>query len=98
MSMATAADGISADEARAIAREAWIYAYAPLQNYQTMYDQTQNEAFGGYLGGFDQFRHYARSSTPADTDIVTSNNDTPYSWAWLDLRTEPMVLPLIEEK
>jgi len=40
MSMATAADRISADEARAIAREAWIYAYAPLQDYQTMYVQT----------------------------------------------------------
>jgi len=86
--------GISADEARAITHEAWAYAYAPLQGYQTMYNQTQNKAFGGYVGGFNQFRHYARSSTPADTDIVTPNNDTPYSWAWLDLRAEPMVLSL----
>jgi hypothetical protein len=85
---------LSADEARAITREAWGYAYAPLQGYQTMYNQTQNTAFGGYVGGFNKFRHYARSSTPADTDIVTPNNDTPYSWAWLDLRAEPMVLSL----
>ncbi|MFM7735864.1 MAG: DUF1254 domain-containing protein, partial [Alphaproteobacteria bacterium] len=35
-----------------------------------------------------------RSATPADKDIVTPNNDTPYSWAWLDLRGEPMVLTL----
>ena len=82
---------ITPDEAKAIAREAWAYAYAPLQGYQTMYNQTQNKAFGGYVGGFNQFRHYARSATPADTDIVTPNNDTPYSWAWLDLRAEPMV-------
>ena len=94
MSMTNGTTGISADEARAIAREAWAYAYAPLQGYQTMYNQTQNTAFGGYVGGFNQFRHYARSSTPADTDIVTPNNDTPYSWAWLDLRAEPMVLSL----
>jgi hypothetical protein len=94
MSMTNAGDGITADEARAIAREAWAYAYAPLQGYQTMYNQTQNDAFGGYVGGFNTFRHYARSSTPADTDIVTPNNDTPYSWAWLDLRAEPMVLTL----
>jgi len=85
---------ITPDEAKAIAREAWAYAYAPLQGYQTMYNQTQNKAFGGYVGGFNQFRHYARSATPADTDIVTPNNDTPYSWAWLDLRAEPMVLSL----
>jgi hypothetical protein len=59
-----------------------------------MYNQTQNKSFGGFVGGFNQFRHYARSSTPADTDIVTPNNDTPYSWAWLDLRAEPIVLSL----
>ena len=68
---------LTADEARSIAREAWSYAYAPLQGYQTMYNQTQNKSFGGYVGGFNQFRHYARLSTPADTDIVTPNNDTP---------------------
>jgi hypothetical protein len=94
MSMTNGTTGISADEARAITREAWAYAYAPLQGYQTMYSQTQNRAFGGYVGGFNKFRHYARSSTPTDTDIVTPNNDTPYSWAWLDLRAEPMVLSL----
>ena len=30
--------------------------------------------------------------TPADTAIVTPNSDTPYSWLFLDLRAEPMVL------
>ena len=30
------------DEARAIAREAFIYAYAPIQGYQTLYNQTQS--------------------------------------------------------
>ena len=85
---------LSADAARAIAQEAWLYAYAPLQGYQTLWNQTQNKAFPGYVGGFNQFRHYSRSATPADTDIVTPNNDTPYSWAWLDLRAEPIVLSL----
>ena len=81
-------------EARAIAKEAWLYAYAPVQGYQTMYNQTQNKDFPGYVGGFNRFRHCARSATPADKDIVTPNNDTPYSWAWLDLRAEPIVLSL----
>jgi hypothetical protein len=81
-------------EAKAIAEEAWLYAYAPLQGYQTFWNQTQNKAFPGYVGGFNRFRHYSRSATPADTDIVTPNNDTPYSWAWLDLRAEPIVLKL----
>jgi hypothetical protein len=81
-------------EAQAIAEEAWLYAYAPLQGYQTFWNQTQNQAFPGYVGGLNRFRHYSRSATPADTDIVTPNNDTPYSWAWLDLRAEPIVLQL----
>ena len=79
---------------QAIAKEAWLYAYAPVQSYQTIYNQTQNKDFPGYVGGFNRFRHYARMATPADKDIVTPNNDTPYSWAWLDLRAEPFVLSL----
>jgi hypothetical protein len=81
-------------EAKVIAKEAWLYAYAPIQGYQTLYNQTQNKDFPGYVGGFNRFRHYSRSATPADKDIVTPNNDTPYSWAWLDLRAEPIVLSL----
>jgi hypothetical protein len=34
------------------------------------------------------------AATPADKDIVTPHDDTPYPWAWLDLRAEPMVLTL----
>lgn len=79
-------------EARAIATEAYIYAYAPLYNYKTLFQQTQDASFPGYIGGFGRFRHYARGFTPDDTDIVTPSNDTPYSWAWLDLRAEPVVL------
>jgi hypothetical protein len=88
------AQDLAPDEARAIAAEVWLYSYAPIQGYQTMYNQAVNSAFPGYVGGFNQFRHYSRSATPEDTDIVTPNNDTPYSWAWLDLRAEPIVLSL----
>ena len=40
----------------------------------------------------------ARVSTPEDKAIVAPNADTPYSWAYLDLRAEPVVLttPQIE--
>lgn len=79
-------------EARKIASEAYLYAYPMLYNYKTLFQQVMDPSFPGYIGGFDRFRHYHRGFTPADTDIVSPSNDTPYSWAWLDLRAEPMVV------
>jgi hypothetical protein len=81
-------------EAKAIAGEAWLYAFAPVALYNTMYAQAIDPASPSFVGGFNRFRHYDRLATPDDKDIVTPNNDTPYSWAWLDLRAEPMVLSL----
>ena len=68
-----------------------------MQNYKTLYNQAVNKNFPGYIGGFDRFRNYARLYTPQDHDIVCPNNDTPYSWAWLDLRAEPLVLTLPDD-
>ena len=42
--------------------------------------------------GSGTYRHYSEPFTPANTDIVTPNNDTPYSWGWFDLRAEPWVI------
>ena len=83
---------VSADEAAALAREAIVFAYPMLFNYKTIWEQTQDPYSGGYIGGFNRYRHYTRSYTSADTDIVTPNNDSPYSWAWFDLRREPVIL------
>ncbi|MDR5763130.1 DUF1254 domain-containing protein [Caballeronia sp. LZ035] len=82
----------SADDARSIAKDAYIYAYPMLYNYKTMYEQAINPKSKAYVGGFGKFRNYAKPYGPENTDIVTPNNDTPYSWAWLDLRREPWVL------
>lgn len=45
-----------------------------------------------YAGGFNKFKHYAKIFTPADTSVITPNNDTPYSWGILDLTDEPVIL------
>src|SRR6202044_1414760 len=49
---------------------------------------------------FNQFKNEARVFTYEDTAIVTPNSDTPYSFLWLDLRAEPMVLsvPAVDKK
>ena len=63
-----------------------------LYNYKTLFQQVSDPSFPGFVGGFNRYRHYSRGFTPADKDIVTPSNDTPYSWAWLDLRAEPVVV------
>ena len=82
----------ASDETRAIAKEAFIYAYPMLFNYKTLYQQTVDKQSNSYVGGFGRFRHYSQPYGPQNKDIVTPNNDTPYSWVWLDLRREPWVL------
>lgn len=77
---------------RETAAEAWLYGHPMLENYRTLYAQAVDAADPRYTGGFGVFRHYPEPFTPANTDIVTPNNDTPYSWAWLDLRAEPWVV------
>lgn len=84
-------NALTPDDARMIAAEAWAYARAPVILYETLYTQAVDVSAPNYVGGFNCFRHYDRLFTPADTDIVTPNNDTPYSWAWLDLRAEPIL-------
>lgn len=91
-SFSARAQDVTSAEAQAIAADAYLYAYPMLYNYKTLFQQVKDPSFPGYVGGFNRYRHYARGFTPADTDIVTPSNDTPYSWAWLDLRSEPMVV------
>jgi hypothetical protein len=83
---------LATSDIKTIASDAYLYAYAPLYNYKTLFQQVADPAFPGFIGGFNRYRHYSRGFTPADKDIVTPSNDTPYSWAWLDLRAEPMVV------
>ena len=63
-----------------------------LFDYKTLYEQVLDPGSKSYVGGFGKFRNYSHLSGPENKDIATPNNDTPYSWAWLDLRREPWVL------
>jgi hypothetical protein len=86
-------------EARAIAKEAYIFNYPLVMMYRTMYLQAIDKDSKSYSGGFGKWLHLGTSS-PKDTDIVSPNNDSPYSYSWVDTRAEPWVLtmPKIEAK
>ncbi len=86
----------SADSARSIAKEAWIYGYPMFYNYRSMYLYAMDQNYPDGAGGFNKFKNYGKSFTPADTSVVTPNNDTPYSWAILNLSDEPMILEVPE--
>ncbi len=76
---------------QALTAQAYIFSYPLIMNYATMYKQAIDPASSEYVGGFGKFRHYG-FATSDNKDIVSPNNDTPYSWAWVDLRYEPWVL------
>lgn len=84
---------LSNEEVKSIAKETYIALYPLVYNYGTMYNQAINKNAKEYIGGFGVFKHYGLA-TPANRDIPTPNNNTPYSWAWIDLRTEPFVLTM----
>lgn len=84
------------EETKAIAKEAWIYAFPMMESYNTWYPQAVLKDSPTYVGGFNVFRHYSKAFTAANHDVVTPNNDTPYSWSWIDLRAEPIVISVPE--
>jgi hypothetical protein len=82
------------EEARAISREAHIYGFPMVETYKTLYKQAIDKTSPDYKAPLNQLGHSRTVATPEDKFVVTPNSDTPYSFAWLDLRAEPMVITL----
>jgi hypothetical protein len=83
---------ITPAETKAIAEEGFIYGLPIVMNYGVMYEYSVDKNSGQYKAPFNQIKNEARVFTYKDTAVVTPNSDTPYSFAWLDLRAEPIVL------
>jgi len=98
MSLTAPADAqaVTPDEARAIAKEAYLYGFPMVEGYKTLYAQAVDQGGPNFKAPFNQIGNTANVFTPADTAIITPNSDTPYSFVWMDLRAEPVVLTLPE--
>jgi hypothetical protein len=94
------AQDVTAAEARAIAKEAYIYGFPLVDNYRIQYAYFEDSKNPEYKAPWNQLINIPRVYTPADTAIQTPNSDTPYSWLGMDLRAEPIVLtvPPIEKE
>jgi hypothetical protein len=90
--------GLTAPDARSIAKEAYIYGFPMAANYNTMYKQAIDTSSKDHQAPFNTLTSSKSVATPDDKFVVTPNSDTPYSYLWLDLRAEPIVvtMPKIE--
>ncbi|MCF5139293.1 DUF1254 domain-containing protein, partial [Pseudomonas lactis] len=84
----------SPSEARAIAKEAYLYGFPVVQMYKTLYTQAVDKGGAHFKAPFNRIDNSAQVLTPKDNAVTTPNVDTPYSFVWMDLRKEPLVLTL----
>jgi len=83
---------VTPDQARAIAKEAYIYGFPMVDSYRVQYSYFVDKNNPEYKGDWNHIHNTARVATPADTALQTPNSDTPYSFLGADLRAEPLVL------
>jgi hypothetical protein len=87
---------ITPAEARAIAKEAYIYGFPIVDSYRIQDAYFVDKDSPEFKGGWNEIHNTARVYTPADTAVQTPNSDTPYSMVGADLRAEPIVLTVPE--
>ena len=89
-----AADDVSPAEARAIAKEAYIYGFPMVDGYRIQYAYFVDHINPEFKAPWNQIQNVPRVFTPDDKIVQIPNSDTPYSTLGLDLRAEPMVITL----
>ncbi|HMG04977.1 MAG TPA: DUF1254 domain-containing protein [Chthoniobacterales bacterium] len=96
----SSAAALTKEEARAIAKEAYVYGFPIVDNYRIQYGYFVDTKNPEFKTTWNQIHNTPRVYTPADTAIQTPNSDTPYSFVGMDLRAEPIVLtvPAIEKE
>ena len=70
---------ITAEEARSIAKEAYIYGFPIVDNMRIQYAYFVDKGHPEYKGPRNQIFNIPRVYGPEDKAIQTPNSDTPYS-------------------
>ena len=90
------ASPLSEAEIADTAKAAFIWGYPMVDNYNVLYNYALDPRSPEFKAPLNAISHARNVAGPADKAIVAPNVDTPYSYAWLDLRAEPIVLSLPE--
>ena len=85
---------LSPQEARQIAKEAYVYGFPIVDNYRVNHAYFVDRKGSEFKAPWNAINNEARVFTPDDTSIQTANSDTPYSQLGTDLRAEPLVLTI----
>lgn len=89
---AQAQQAVSADEARVIARDTFIYAYPLVLSKITQRVATNVQEPQGTRAPINQFIHFSTFPDPSFTAVVRPNADTLYSIISYDVTAEPLVV------
>jgi len=84
----------SVADAKSIAADAYLQTYPLLLTARELDRQMNTADAPDYLGKFNGFRHQDGLASPKDASVRRKSFDAPYSWAWLDVRAEPVVVQL----
>ncbi len=84
----------SAADAKTVASDAYLLTFPLLQTARELSRQMNTADAPDYLGRFNVFRHQDGMPSPKDASIRRKSYDAPYSWAWLDVRAEPVVVQM----
>ena len=75
-----------------IAAQGYVYGLPIVMHYAITYEYSVDTTSPQYKAPFNTLRNGAQVFTYKDTVVITPNSDTPYSFACLDLRAEPLVV------
>ena len=87
---------VNAAEARAVAKEAYIYGSPMVDSYRIQHAYFVDRNNPEFKAPWNQICNMPRVFTPDDKTVQTPNSDTPYSMLGMDLRAEPLVLTVPE--
>lgn len=86
-------NSLDPNEIRSLARDVYVFTCPLVRNYYIMVRRAIDKTSPECAGGFGLLAHTGLIR-PGMSSVVSPNNDTPYSYIWLDLRAEPWVLSM----